>query len=380
MFETKEPITLELGLPTESEISTQEEVLTNKEIESKYLEETSLTDEEQKMVDDFAEKIDLKNTAIVLQYGVACQKKVASFSDNALAGVRTKDFGETGEMITDLVAELKGFSAEPEKEKGFLGIFKKTGNQIARLKTRYDKVETNIERIAAELEGHQNQLLKDIVMLDKMYETNLSHFKELTMYILAGKKKLEQERATTLFQLQEKAKISGQAHDAQEANDFSAMCDRFEKKLYDLELTRTISIQMAPQIRLIQNNNALMSEKIQSTLNNTIPLWKNQMVLALGMNHSRQAMEAQREVVDMTNELLRKNAEMLKSGTVEIARESERGIVDMQTLQYTNEQLISTLDEVLRIQDEGRTKRREAETELARIEGELKNKLLEIRK
>jgi len=380
MLETNEPIILELGAPKEDiKASVLMEIPAPKEIDAGYLEKTGLTEAEQRMVNEFAEKIDLKDSAIVLQYGAASQKKAAAFSDSALEGVRTKDLGATGEMITDLVAELKGFSVEPEAEKGFLGIFKKAGNRIARLKARYEKAEVNIDRIAGELEGHQNLLLKDIVMLDKLYAANLAHFKELTMYIMAGKKKLEQERITTLPQMQEKARLSGQAHDAQAANDFAAMCDRFEKKLYDLELTRTISTQMAPQIRLIQNSNALMSEKIQSTLNNTIPLWKNQMVLALGMSNTRQAMEAQREVTGMTNALLRKNAETLKSGTMEVAQESERGIVDMETLQYTNEQLINTLDEVLRIQDEGRTKRREAETELARIEGELKNKLLEIR-
>jgi len=321
----------------------------------------------------------LNNSAIILQYGAASQKKVADFSDSALEGVRTKDLGQTGEMITELVTELKGFSTEPEEEGGLLGFFKKAGSRVSRMKARYDRVEVNIDRITGELEGHQNQLLSDIVMLDKMYEANLTHFKELTMYIMAGKKRLEQERSTTLPQLQEKARASGQMQDAQAASDFAAMCERFEKKLHDLELTRTISIQMAPQIRLIQNNNAMMSEKIHSTINNTIPLWKNQMVLALGMAHSKQAMEAQREVSNLTNDLLRKNAEALKTGTVEVARESERGIVDMETLRYTNEQLITTLDEVLRIQDEGRQKRREAEAELGRIEGELKQKLLELR-
>lgn len=382
MFETNKPITLELGIPEETSAgaaAVQTAVPAPKEVEAAYLQEVSLSEAEQKMVDDFSEKIDLSNSAIILQYGAASQKKVATFSDSALQGVRTKDLGQTGEMIVDLVTELKGFSTEPEEEGGILGFFKKTGNQFTRLRARYDRAEVNIDRITGELEGHQNQLLTDIVMLDKMYEANLNHFKELTMYIMAGKKKLEQERATTLLQMREKAQLSGQAHDAQAANDFANLCDRFEKKLHDLELTRTISIQMAPQIRLIQNNNALMSEKIQSTINNTIPLWKNQMVLALGLAHSKQAMEAQREVTDLTNELLRKNADALKAGTVEVARESERGIVDMETLQHTNAQLISTLDEVLQIQAEGRQKRREAETELGRIEGELKQKLLEMR-
>jgi len=380
VFETSEPITLELGIPEETAVeSAPDAVPAPKEAEETYLQEITLSEAEQKMVDDFSSKIDLNNSAIILQYGAASQKKVADFSDSALEGVRTKDLGQTGEMITELVTELKGFSTEPEEEGGLLGFFKKAGSRVSRMKARYDRVEVNIDRITGELEGHQNQLLSDIVMLDKMYEANLTHFKELTMYIMAGKKRLEQERSTTLPQLQEKARASGQMQDAQAASDFAAMCERFEKKLHDLELTRTISIQMAPQIRLIQNNNAMMSEKIHSTINNTIPLWKNQMVLALGMAHSKQAMEAQREVSNLTNDLLRKNAEALKTGTVEVARESERGIVDMETLRYTNEQLITTLDEVLRIQDEGRQKRREAEAELGRIEGELKQKLLELR-
>lgn len=373
-------INLELGSP-ELTLTTEEPapvIPEQKDIAEHYMEEQTLSEAEQKQVEEFSKKIDLNDSAIILQYGAACQKKVAAFSDTALEGVRTKDLGETGEMIADLVTELKGFSVE-EDDGGFLGLFKKAGNKVARLKARYDKAEVNIDSIVGQLEGHQNQLLTDIVMLDKMYEANLLYFKELTMYILAGKKKLEEERNVTLPQMKEKAVASGLANDAQAANDYAAMCERFEKKLHDLELTRTISIQMAPHIRLIQNNNTLMSEKIQSTINNTIPLWKNQMVLALGMAHSKQAMEAQREVTDMTNELLRKNAEALKIGTVEIAKESERGIVDIETVKYTNEQLISTLDEVLRIQDEGRAKRKAAESELVRIETELKNKLLEIR-
>lgn len=373
MFEDNKGIVLELGNTAQAPV-----VATTNEEEVAYLPEVELSEAEQKMVDDFSEKIDLNDSAIVLQYGTACQKKVADFSNNALEGVRTKDLGETGDMITDLVTELKGFSVDEEDDNGFFGLFKKAGSKVSRLKAKYDRAEVNVDKITAELEGHQNQLLKDIVMLDKMYAANLEYFKELTMYILAGKKKLELERTTTLVQMKEKATASGQAHDAQAANDYASMCDRFEKKLYDLELTRTISVQMAPQIRLIQNNNALMSEKIQSTINNTIPLWKNQMVLALGLEHSRQAMEAQRNVTDITNQLLMKNADALKLGTVEVAKESERGIVDIETLKYTNEQLIGTLDEVIRIQSEGRQKRREAESELARIEGELKNKLLEI--
>ena len=374
MNESNEKITLEL-IPT---AETAPAIPLPEEIDAEYLNQINLTEEELKTVDDFSGKIDLNDSAIILQYGAACQKKIAEFSDNALAGVRTKDLGETSDMIADLVAELKGFDVTTE-EKGFLGIFKKAGSEVTRLKARYDKAENNIDMITGKLEGHQNQLLKDIIMLDKMYETNLSYFKELTMYIMAGKKKLEAERATTLPQMKAKAEESGLTHDAQAANDYAAMCDRFEKKLHDLELTRTISVQMAPQIRLIQNNDAVMSEKIQSTINNTIPLWKNQMVLALGLAHSKEALETQRAVTDMTNELLKKNADMLKQGTVEIAQESERGIVDIETIAYTNQQLITTLDEVLRIQDEGRAKRKAAEAELIRIETELKNKLLEIR-
>ena len=378
MFESDTPITLELGL-SETEPAPQPAAPAPQEVEAAYLQELNLSPEERKMVDAFSEKIDLNNSAIILQYGAAAQKKVADFSDSALNGVRTKDLGQTGDMITNLVTELKDFSAEPEERGGFLGLFKKAGDKITRMKANYDRVEVNVDRIVGELEGHQNQLMADIVMLDKMYEANLTYFKELTMYILAGKQKLEQERRVTLAQLQNKAALSGQMQDAQAANDFAGQCDRFEKKLHDLELTRTISIQMAPQIRLIQNNNTMMAEKIQSTMNNTIPLWKNQMVLALGMAHSRQAMEAQREATNFTNELLRKNAEALRMGTVEVARESERGIVDMETLLYTNEQLISTLDEVLQVQAEGKQKRRAAEVELVRIEGELKKKLLEVR-
>ncbi|MBQ8788722.1 MAG: toxic anion resistance protein [Oscillospiraceae bacterium] len=382
MAENKENITLELGVPELTAEPTAEivEIPEQKDITVHYLENTKLTEAEQKMVDDFSEKIDLNDSGIILQYGSAAQKKIADFSDNALEGVRTKDLGEVGNMITDLVAELKGFNIEPEEKKGFFSIFKKAGSGIAKLKTKYDKVEVNVDRITGVLEDHQNQLLTDIVMLDKMYENNLSYFKELTMYILAGKKKLEQERATTLIELEEKAKTSGLAEDAQAANDFANLCDRFEKKLHDLEMTRTISIQMAPQIRLIQNGDTLMAEKIQSTINNTIPLWKNQMVLALGLAHSKAAVEAQREVSDLTNELLKKNAEALKTGTVAIAEESERSIVDIETVRYTNEQLISTLDEVLRIADEGRAKRLAAENEMIMIENELKTKLLDIRK
>ena len=374
---TKEntPITLELGLSDETTV-TQPITVPIPGDAAETVPAVVLTEEETKMVADFAEKIDLRDSAIVLQYGAACQKKIAAFSDSALEGIRTKDLGETGEMITDLVTKLRGFSAVEEERRGLLGLFKKAGDRAVQLKAKYDDAEVNINRIVNELEGHQNRLLTDIVMLDKLYDANLAYFKELSMYIMAGRQKLAEERATTLVQMQEKAAQSGQTYDAQTANDFAAMCDRFEKKLHDLELTRTICIQMAPQIRLIQNNNAMMSEKIQSTVNNTIPLWKNQMVLALGMAHSQQAMEAQRAVSDLTNELLRKNAEALKQGTVDIAQESQRAIVDLETVQYTNEQLIGTLDEVLRIQADGRQKRLDAESELLRIENDLKQKLL----
>lgn len=376
---TEKEIVLELGIPQTTDEQKVPEVIKQPvpEINFDELKEAGLNENELQMVDDFSEKIDLHNSGIILQYGAASQKKITDFSNHVLDDVRTKDLGETGELITNLVAELQGFTTE-EEERGFLGLFKKAGGQISRLKTRYDKAEVGINKIAGELEKHQNQLIEDIVMLDKMYEANLQHFKELSMYILAGKKKLNKELTETLPEMKKKAELSGQPYDAQQVNDYAAMCDRFEKKLNDLELTRTISMQMAPQIRLIQNNDSLMAEKIQSTIHNTIPLWKNQMVLALGLSHSKEAMEAQRESANLTNELLRKNAEALKMGTVEIAKESERGIVDTETLKYTNEQLISTLDEVLQIQEDGRSKRREAEQELARLELELKNKLLEI--
>ena len=348
-------------------------------VDAPYMADGNLTPEEQKIVDDFAEKIDIQDSNIVLQYGASAQKKIANFSDSALEGVKTKDLGEVGGMITDLVTELKGFDVE-EESGGFLGFFKKKANSLTKLKAKYDTAENNVNKITGALETHQNTLQKDIVMLDKMYESNLVYFKELTMYIIAGKKKLAQERATTLVELENKAKTTGLAEDAQAANDYAALCDRFEKKLHDLEITRTISIQMAPQIRLVQNSDTLMVEKIQSTINNTIPLWKNQMVLALGLAHSQQAMEAQHEVNELTNELIKKNAEKLKTGTIEIAKESERSVVDIETVRYSNEQLITALDEVVRIQDEGRAKRREAEAELGQIEATLKQKLLDIRR
>lgn len=338
--------------------------------------DTMLSEEERRMVEQFTNQIDLHNSNIILQYGAGTQKKMADFSEKALINVQTKDLGEIGDLITGVVTELKGFDAE--EEKGFLGFFKKSTQKLSVLKTKYDKAEANVNKIVKVLEGHQVQLMKDSAILDKMYEQNKVYFKELSMYILAGKRKLEQVRSTELAALVEKARISGLPEDAQEANDLEALCNRFDKKIHDLELTRMISIQTAPQIRLVQNNDTIMVEKIQSTIVNTIPLWKSQMVLAMGMEHSAQAAAAQREVTDLTNELLKKNAEKLKMATIETARESERGIVDMETLRITNESLISTLDEVMRIQKEGKEKRREAEQEIHRLEGELKTKLLQI--
>ena len=342
------------------------------------VEDTPLSPEEQKMVNDFAEKIDLTNSQMVLQYGAASQKKLSDFSETALSRVKTQDMGETGELITGLIAELQGFDANAEQPKGILGFFKKTSNSIEQLKTRYDSADKNVERIKAKLEDHQVVLMKDIAMLDKMYEYNLVYFKELTMYILAGKKKLADVRANELKAAQEKAQRTQLPEDAQAARDLADMCDRFEKKLYDLKLTRNVSIQMGPQIRLIQSNDTMMAEKIQTTIVNTIPLWKNQMVLALGIAHSQQAMAAERAVTDATNELLKKNAATLKQGTIDIAKESERGIVDIETLQQTNKQLIETLDELNKIRADGKVKRANAEQELGRIEGELRQKMLEI--
>ena len=342
------------------------------------VEDTPLSPEEQKMVNDFAEKIDITNSQMVLQYGAASQKKLSDFSETALSRVKTKDMGETGELITNLISELQGFDATTEQPKGIFGFFKKTSNSIEQLKTRYDSADKNVERIKAQLEDHQVTLMKDITMLDKMYELNLVYFKELTMYILAGKKKLAEVRANDLKAAQEKAQRTQLPEDAQAARDLADLCDRFEKKLYDLELTRNVSIQMGPQIRLIQSNDTMMAEKIQTTSVNTIPLWKNQMVLALGIAHSQQAMQAERAVTDATNELLKKNAATLKQGTIEIAKESERGIVDIETLQQTNKQLIETLDELNKIRADGKAKRANAEQELGRIEGELRQKMLEI--
>lgn len=347
------------------------------EKEETVMDENVLTDEERKMAEQFANQIDLTNSTMILQYGAGTQKKMADFSETALDNVRTKDLGEVGDLLSGVVQELKNF--DDEEEKGFFGIFKKQANKLQNLKSKYASAETNVNQICKVLEGHQVQLMKDIALLDKMYELNLTYFKELTMYIMAGKKKLKDVREKDLAEMKLKAQRSGLAEDAQSARDLESMCLRFEKKIHDLELTRMVSIQTAPQIRLVQNNDTIMAEKIQSTIVNTIPLWKSQMVLALGVAHSRQAAEAQREVTDMTNELLRKNAETLKMATVETAKESERGIVDMETLKATNESLISTLDEVMQIQEDGRRKRQEAEVELRKMEQELKDKLLQIR-
>lgn len=344
--------------------------------EEPALDDTVLTEEERRMVDTFAEQIDLTNSALVLQYGAGTQKKMADFSESALENVRSKDLGEIGDLLSGVVTELKSF--DEEEEKGFFGIFKKASNKIESMKAKYAKAEANVNEIVKVLEKHQVQLMKDTALLDKMYELNLTYFKELSMYILAGKKKLSEVKNTTLTELTQKAQRSGLPEDAQAARDLEAMCLRFEKKIHDLELTRMISIQTAPQIRLVQNNDTQMVEKIQSTIVNTIPLWKSQMVLALGVEHSAQAVEAQRQVTDMTNELLKKNAEKLKMATVETAKASERGIVDIETLKTTNESLISTLDEVMNIQREGREKRQAAEAELQNMETELKNKLLQI--
>jgi len=338
-----------------------------------------LSPEEQKQVRDFADKIDITSTNAVLTYGAASQRNIANFSESTLKNVRTKDMGEVGQMLSGLVVELRGFSDTGEEKRGFLGLKRKVRNKIETMKTEYAKVSSNVDRIADMLEKHQVVLLKDAAMLDKMYEVNQAYFKELTMYILAGKLKLEECTNNVLPELRKKAAETGQPEDAQAANDYANMINRFEKKLHDLELTRMVSIQMAPQIRLVQNNDTLMVEKIQTSIVNTIPLWKSQMVLALGMHNAQKAMEAQREVTNMTNELLTKNAEALKMGTIEIAKESERGVVDIETLVTTNQHLIDTLEEVRSIQSEGSQRRRAAEVELGRIEGELKNKLLEIR-
>ena len=346
--------------------------------EEKPLDDSVLTEEERKMVEEFSEKIDLNNSNAILQYGAATQKKMADFSETALEKVKTKDLGEVGDLLTNVVTELKSFDVQ-EEEKGFLGLFKKTSNKISAMKVKYDRAEVNVNKICQVLEDHQIQLMKDIAILDKMYDLNLTYFKELSMYILAGKKKLQKVQREELPLLMAKAKQSGLPEDAQAAKDMESLCSRFEKKIHDLELTRMISIQTAPQIRLVQSSDTVMVEKIQSTVVNTIPLWKSQMVIALGVAHSTQAAKAQQEVTDMTNELLRRNADTLKTATIESAKAAERGIVDIETLKHTNESLISTLDEVMKIQTEGREKRRAAEAELQSMENQLKSKLLEIR-
>ncbi len=341
--------------------------------------EAILTEEEKKQMENFAKKIDLTNTKAIMEYGAGTQKKMAEFSEKTLETVKTKDMGETGKLISNLVTELKDFDVA-EDEKGLKGFFKKKGNQLINMRAKYNKVEANVDEICKVLEGHQVQLLKDVDVLDRMYDLNQAYFKEITMYILAGKKALANARETKLVELQQKAQASGLAEDAQAAKDYAALCDRFEKKIYDLELTRTVSLQTAPQIRLVQNSDTIMAEKIQSTLVNTIPLWKNQMVIAIGIEHSNQAAAAQKAVTDTTNELLKKNAKALETASIEVAKEAERGIVDIETLAETNQTLINTLDSVLEIQKEGKNKRIEAEAELARIEAELKNKLIEMAK
>ncbi len=372
---TKEAPTLTLDPFAEA----KEEIVEKKPeelVEEQAVPEMELTPEEQKQVDDFAAQIDLTNTQAVLQYGAGSQKKIADFSETALSNVRTKDMGEVGTLLTDVVAQLKGF--DTEEDKGFFGLFKKSGDKLSNLKAKYDKAEANITKICDAMESHQVVLLKDVAVLDKLYQLNLNYFKELSMYILAGKKKLAHAKSVELPELLEKAQKSGLPEDTQAAKDFAAMCERFEKKIYDLELTRAISLQMAPQIRLIQSNDIAMSEKIQSTLVNTIPLWKSQMVIAIGLDHATDAAKAQRAVSDMTNELLKKNAEALKVASVETAKESERGIVDIETLKSTNQTLMTTLDEVMKIQEEGRARRQSAEEDLQRIENEMRDKLLEM--
>lgn len=369
------------GIEMVNTLKTQENLKkSEEEAVAQKLDESTLTVEERKLVDDFSKQIDITDTNQILMYGSGAQKNVSAFSENALERVKTQDLGEIGGLLTNLVVELKGFSLDAEKPRGISGFFRKAGNQLTRIQSMHASAEINVDKIADVLQGHQIRLLKDIAMLDRMYEVNLDYFRELTMYILAGKKRLNYVRENDLPKAMEKARQSGRPEDAQSANDLAAMCTRFEKKLHDLELTRVISMQMAPQIRLIQNNDSMMVEKIQSSLVNTIPLWKNQMVLSIGLANSQQALDAQRAVTDVTNDLLRHNADVLKQGTIQVARESERAIVDIETLKHTNEQLISTLDEVIQIQYDGRQKRLEAENEMARIEGELKTKLLELKK
>ncbi len=379
-FEYKPTLTL---TPEAAEAAPKPEELISsaeKKIEAPAFSLENLTEAERKAVEDFAKTINIEDANTVLQYGAGAQKNISDFSGAALNTVRTKDMGEVGDMLSGLVVELKSMSFEQEDKKGLKGIFRKASTRIDEMKAQYDKAEVNVNKITEELEKHQVTLLKDVAMLDKMYELNQAYFKELSMYILAGKQRLQECRATRLQELLKKAEQSGLPEDAQAANDYASMCDRFEKKLHDLELTRMISIQMSPQIRMIQNNDTLMVEKIQTSIVNTIPLWKSQMVLALGMTHSQQAMKAQREVTDLTNDLLKKNSEMLKTGSIDVARESERGIVELETLKATNENLISTLEEVRQIQVDGAARRREAEVELVRIEDELRKKLLELSK
>ena len=368
-------LTLSPDLEEGTEVVVPETMTEEKAV--RVFDDTMLSPKEQEMVDNFVKTIDIKDSAVVMQYGVGAQKKIANFSETALENVQSKDLGEVGQMLSSMVVELQNFDVDEEEKKGFFGFFKKQTNKITALKTKYATTETNINSICQVLEHHQIQLMKDMAMLDKLYDANLSYFKELSMYILAGKKKLDQAKNVELPEMIARSQQSGLPQDAQAARDYSDMCNRFEKKIYDLELTRTISLQMAPQIRLVQNNDTLMAEKIQSSLVNTIPLWKSQMVLALGIAHSGEAAKAQHEVTDMTNKLLQKNADLLKMETVNTAKESERGIVDIETLKHTNESLISTFDEVLTIQQEGHQKRKEAEAELQVIENDLKKKLLE---
>lgn len=374
-FDTTPTLTLD---PFQTAEEKQEPAVVEEKKEEIIAEENVLSEEERQMAEKFAEQIDLTNSNMILQYGAGTQKKMADFSESALENVRTKDLGEVGNLLSGVVKELKSF--DEEEEKGFLGIFKKSSNKLTAMKTKYAKAETNVNQICKVLESHQVQLMKDVALLDKMYELNLTYYKELTMYIVAGKKKLNEVRNGELQDLLQKAQATGLAEDAQAAKDLDSMCNRFEKKLHDLELTRQISMQTAPQIRLVQGNDTLMVEKIQSTIVNTIPLWKSQMVLGLGVEHSAQAAAAQREVTNMTNELLKKNAEKLKMATIDTVKESERGIVDIETLKQTNESLISTLDEVMHIQQEGREKRKAAEQEMQKLELDLKQKLLQIQK
>ena len=367
--------TLTLGAEPEAPAAEPEKP----EVKPVVIDDSMLTEAEKKVVDDFSKKIDLSDSQMILQYGVAAQKGVASFSESALNNVRTKDLGQVGDTLSSLVIELKNFGRDEEEEKGFFGFFKKAGNKMEAMKTQYAKAEVNVDKICRELEQHQRVLMKDIAMFDKMYELNLKYYKELTMYIIAGKKRLAEVQSTQLEELRQKAERTGAQEDAQAYNDLAQMCNRFEKKLHDLELTRMVSIQMGPQTRMLQNNDTLMVEKIQSSLVNTIPLWKSQMVLSLGLENSRRPTAAQTAVTNATNELLKKNADMLKMGTIATAKEAERSIIDIETLQHTNQQLISTLDEVIQIQREGAQKRKEAEVELGRIEGELRQKLMELR-